>query len=222
MLNKNLSDFIGCSICEIIYLVRRCRGALGSPINHFGFAAIYGTYHLKKNIFTYAFAGGIFPVLMSAGAFASDGTIDIKGSISADTCTVSGGGTGGDVTVTLDKASAGTLAASGQASGFKSFSIALSGCTGTGDVKAGFEPGANTDLGSGRLNLVGSDKAANVQLQLRNADNSEIKVGDSNSVKGATITSGSATLNYLVGYYATGAAGVGSANSSVTYSIVYP
>ncbi|VVN80757.1 hypothetical protein PS834_01066 [Pseudomonas fluorescens] len=70
--------------------------------------------------------------------------------------------------------------------------------------------------------MTGTDGVAqNVQLQLRNSDSTVIKIGDSTTIKGATISDSAAILNYLVGYYATGAATAGSANSSVTYSIIY-
>jgi transposase InsO family protein len=40
--------------------------------------------------------------LMSAAAFASDGTITITGAFTASSCTVTGSATNGDVAITLD------------------------------------------------------------------------------------------------------------------------
>ena len=170
------------------------------------------------------FALSVFSSLVGNAAFAADGTISVSGVVVANTCKVEAGGTpGGNTAVVLDRVSTAALATIGSTAGFKAFSIKLTGCESAvaGQVKAGFEAGATTDIGSGRLITQGD--AQNVQLQLRNEDNSVIKVGDSNTVKGASLVGGSATLNYLVGYYAA-SAGVkpGTLNSSVTYSVIYP
>lgn len=170
------------------------------------------------------FTLSVFSGLIGSTAFAADGTIAVSGIVVANTCKVEAGGTaGGNTTVVLDKVSTAALATAGSTAGFKAFSIRLTGCEAaiTGQVKAGFEVGATTDIASGRLTTQGA--AQNVQLELRNEDNSVIKVGDSSTVKGATLVSGGATLNYLVGYYAA-RAGVtaGAINSSVTYSVIYP
>ncbi len=170
------------------------------------------------------FTLSVFSSLIGSTAFAADGTISVTGFVVANTCKVEAGGTaGGNTSVALDKVSTATLATAGDTAGFKSFSIKLTGCEAalTGQVKAGFEVGATTDIASGRLITQGV--AQNVQLQLRNEDNSVIKVGDNSTVKGASVVSGGATLNYLVGYYAA-KAGVtaGALSSSVTYSVIYP
>ncbi|WP_113719894.1 fimbrial protein [Aeromonas salmonicida] len=162
--------------------------------------------------------------MVASAAFASDGTITINGTITGNTCTVTGSGVNGDVTVDLEKTAASALSTAGQTAAFKPFNITLSNCddAATGAVKAGFEPGPTTDLTTGRLNLLGAaDVASNVQLQLRNSDSSVIKIGDNNTIKGADISGKSAVLTYQVGYYATGVATAGSANSQVTYSVIY-
>lgn len=181
---------------------------------------------MKSKLYTFALTGMVaVSSLMSAAAFASDGTVNITGEITSSSCTVKGTAANGDVAVTLDKVSTKALSAAGESAGFKAFTIKLSGCDAalTGAVKAVFEPGPNTDMATGRLTLSGtSGTAANVQLQLRNSDGSVIKVGDDSTSNGATVAATAANLGYLVGYYATGAATAGTANSSVTYSIIYP
>lgn len=181
---------------------------------------------MKSKLYTFALTGMVaISSLMSATAFASDGTITINGAITSASCTVKGGAANGDIAVTLDKTSTKALAAAGQSAGFKGFSIKLTACDAalTGAVKASFEAGPNADLTTGRLNLTGTTgTASNIQLQLRNGDGSVIKVGDDSTIKGATIASTSATMNYMVGYYATGVPTAGTANSTVTYSIIYP
>lgn len=169
--------------------------------------------------------------LMCASTFASDGTISITGNVIGSTCKVdAGNGGNGDARVALDRISSSSLAEAGNTAAFKAFSIKLSGCdsTLTGQVKVGFEVGPNTDTASGRLINTGS--AEGVQLELRNADNSVIKVGDNSTVKGAALVlgtdadaTGSASMNYLVGYHAAKAkVTAGTVISSVTYSIIYP
>lgn len=165
----------------------------------------------------------VVSVVTFGSAMASDGTITINGSVTGNTCTVTGDGAGGDITVNLDRTGTNTLHAAGQTAGFKPFTITLSDCTATGLVKAGFEAGATTNIATGRLKVLpAADAATNVELELRNPDNSVIKIGDSSTIQGTTVENGSATLDYLVGYYATGAATPGTANSTVTYSIIYP
>ncbi|ASV38834.1 hypothetical protein CI807_22365 [Pseudomonas sp. NS1(2017)] len=177
---------------------------------------------MKKNLGSLVFA--LFASALAANsAIASDGTITINGSVTGNTCNVTGNSAGGNITVNLDRTGTNTLNSAGQTAGFKPFSIRLSDCTASGIVKAGFEAGATTDIATGRLKVLATaDAASNVDLQLRNPDNSVIKIGDSSTIQGITIESGAATLDYLVGYYATGAATPGTANSTVTYSIIYP
>lgn len=165
-----------------------------------------------------------FASLICGVASAADGTISVTGHVVSNTCKIEAGGTaGGNTTVVLDKVSTAALATAGSTAGFKAFSIKLTGCEAavTGQVKAGFEVGSTTDLASGRLITQGV--AQNVQLELRNEDNSVIRVGDNSTVKGASLAAGGATLNYLIGYYAA-RVGVtsGALSSSVTYSIIYP
>ncbi len=181
---------------------------------------------MKNKIYSFALTGIVAASsLLTSTVFAADGNINITGEITGTTCTVKGSGANGDVAVTLDTASTHALAAQGETAGFKPFNITLSSCSAASTVKAGFEVGPNTDLVSGRLNLTGAGTAGvagNVQLQLRNSDSSPIKIGDNSTVISAPLDAGgAAVLSYQVGYYATNAATPGTANSAVTYSIVY-
>jgi len=166
-------------------------------------------------------------LVLVGSAYASDGTINITGSIVGTTCTVTGNDTGSNVKVQLPTIAASNLAAANQVSGTTPFSIGLSGCkngaaNATGAVKAYFETGPNVDLATGRLKVTGTGTATNVQLELLNDNGSSIKIGDSSTITGTTFdTEGKATLNYRVQYHATGVVVGGSANSSVTYSLNY-
>ncbi|MDX7871219.1 fimbrial protein [Aeromonas caviae] len=181
---------------------------------------------MKNNLSNFALVG-IFAAssILSSGAFASDGTITISGEITANSCKVAGStSANGDVAVALDKIATTAIGAAGKTAGFKPFTITLSACDAavTGAVKAGFEAGPTTDIATGRLNLIGTNGVAtNVQLQLRNSDDTIIKVGDNSTVNGATVVASGAKLSYQVGYYANGVPTAGSANSNVTYSIIY-
>jgi len=159
-------------------------------------------------------------------ASATDGTITFNGQITAQTCTINGNGTGAkDFLVTLPTVSTSALAAAGQTAGRTPFSIALSACTpDSGNVHTYFEPGVTTDADTGNLKL-DAGGASFVQIGLLNEDFTPIKAGFSESAqnsKPVAIAGGSATLSYFAEYVATGAAaGAGTANSSVMYTLVY-
>ncbi|MDN7994199.1 fimbrial protein [Burkholderia orbicola] len=174
-------------------------------------------------------------------AHASDGTINFTGSVVASTCKINGGTN--DVTVALPKASTNQLTAVGATAGRTPFTLTLSGCA--TDKKEGentipapvkkvsvaFEPGPNVDLATGRLKLTGADAASGVQIAILNDKYDPIKIGAESSAQGSQIVdidtaaggTGTATLQFAAQYVATSAAVTGgSANSFVTYSLVYP
>jgi major type 1 subunit fimbrin (pilin) len=68
--------------------------------------------------------------------------------------------------------------------------------------------------------------AANVQLQLRNSNDSIINVAAAPGAQGViaaiiTGTPGVGTANFAVNYYATGVTTAGTVGSAVTYSMSY-
>lgn len=165
--------------------------------------------------------------LAAGGAFASDGTINFNGALTATTCTINGNGTSSkNFTVTLPTVSTSNLKALGDTAGSTSYNIALTNCapvTSTSKASVFYEAGTTVDPADGRL-MVATGGAQNVKLELLNQDASTIKAGysrDLQNSKPADISSGAATLNYMVRYYATGATSAGAANSSVVYSIDY-
>jgi major type 1 subunit fimbrin (pilin) len=175
-----------------------------------------------------AFAAGVLG-LASGGAFATegDGTITFNGALTAVTCTINGNDSNNkDFTVTLPTVSTNILTAKGDTAGDTSYHIALTGCTpvtGTSKASVFYQAGATVDPNDGLL-IVASGGAENVKLQLLNQDGSPIKAGYSSDLqnsKAADISTGAATLNYSVRYYATAATTAGAANSSVVYSIDY-
>ncbi|KVC69142.1 fimbrial protein [Burkholderia ubonensis] len=179
---------------------------------------------------------GLSIAAMSA-AHASDGTINFTGSVVASTCKINEGVN--DLAVTLPKASTNQLAAAGATAGRTPFKLTLTGCTtdkeegGTtipapvNKVSVAFEPGPNVNLATGRLTLTGADAAKNVEIGILNDKYEPIKVGAESSAQNSQIvdidtTAGTATLQYSAQYVATGEATGGSANSFVTYSLIYP
>jgi major type 1 subunit fimbrin (pilin) len=166
--------------------------------------------------------------LTSAAAFADQpngGTVTINGSLTANTCDVSGNGQGNNFTVTLPTLSASQFAAAGASGGNTGFSIALSNCTpNTGNVRAFWEYGVNT-LADG--NLKNNGTAKNIELRLLDF-NSGMKIIDVSKADGAqnsqtvAIAGGKANLQYAAQYYTVaGGATAGTVTTSVVYSMSY-
>ncbi|ELA01380.1 fimbrial protein [Cupriavidus metallidurans] len=191
-----------------------------------------------KHIRTKILATSLLLATMSPAAFAVDGTITFTGRVTGQTCTISGNGRpAGDFTIVLPTVTASTLNTAGNIAGRTPFNIRLTNCNpNTGNVAVHFEPGAAVDLGTGRLKntVVNSPAsgstpaitgASNVQIGLLNSDMTNINVGAafaSQNSQRVAITSGAATLQYYAQYVATGAATLGTLQTSATYSIVYP
>ncbi|MCA7891273.1 fimbrial protein [Burkholderia cepacia] len=161
---------------------------------------------------------------LPAVSHAADGTITINGKIGSQTCTIDGNGTGNkDFTVALPKVSTSALVSGGMTAGRTPFKIGLKNCSpAAGNVYTHFEPGTTVNSTTGQLfNAAGTAK--NVEIGLLNGDTSNIALGkaDENS-KVVALTNGAADLPYYAQYVATGgAAGQGTVNTSVMYSIMY-
>ncbi|MBW7984952.1 fimbrial protein [Enterobacillus tribolii] len=158
---------------------------------------------------------------------ATGGTITFNGKLTATTCKIDIEGQGADALVKLPTIGVNQLSALGETAGSTSFNMALSGCSGTlSSASAFFEAGGgNVDVATGRLNNSGS--AQLVQLQLRDGSSSKnaiIKAGSQEQAMSMTYvdtSSGTATLPYLVEYYAQGKTTPGDVVSKVVYSIQY-
>jgi major type 1 subunit fimbrin (pilin) len=177
---------------------------------------------MKTTLLSAAVFAGVAAVSQLASA--ADGTITFTGQITAQTCTINGGGAASNFSVTLPTVSSSSLAAAGQTAGRTPFTIALTNCTpATGNVHTFFEAGPTTDATTGHL-IVTAGGATNVQIDLLNSDATDIKAGFADTAqnsKPVAITTGAATLNYFAQYIATGAATAGAANSSVMYTMAY-
>ncbi|MBC3218632.1 fimbrial protein [Serratia fonticola] len=158
---------------------------------------------------------------------ASTGTITFNGELTANTCDVVVDGQQADATVILPTVSTSQLQTATRTAGDTGFVMALSNCAGTLETaSAFFQAGASVDAVTGRLlNTTGG--ATNVSLQLLDASSptqAVIKAGSQDQVTAMTyqdVTGGSATLPYIVRYYAEAATTAGTVVSSVVYSIQY-
>ncbi|WP_196067769.1 fimbrial protein, partial [Serratia sp. Res13-Sevr-LER1-36-b] len=115
----------------------------------------------------------------------------------------------------------------GTTRGDTGFVMALNNCSGTlQTASAFFEAGASVDQVTGRLkNMTGG--ATGVSLQLLDGSSPSpavIQAGNQNQVTNTTykdISSGSASLPYIVRYYAEAPTTAGTVVSNVVYSIQY-
>lgn len=163
--------------------------------------------------------------VLPLSAYAVDGNLNIEGSVTASTCKINAGTSPVVVDVHLPTVSTAALPSNASTAGRTGFSIALTNCSAAvTKAQTYFESGPTVNAASNNLRLSGSGAAANVELQLLNADASKIMLGNPYATQNSqqvNVTSGAATLNYFAEYYATGAAGAGTANSSVAFSMVY-
>lgn len=162
-------------------------------------------------------------VVAAFSANASDGTITINGSITANTCNITGSN-GGDVTVTLPTIGTTSLATAGSTAGATPFDINLSGCpSGVKASKTYFESGPTVNQSTGNLvNSTATGSATNVEVQLLNNSYAPINLATNSNSQTVNITNGSATMRYYAQYIAVnGAASSGSVNTNVKYSMTY-
>ncbi len=157
-------------------------------------------------------------------ASAVDGTITFNGAITAQTCVINGGTP--SFAVALPTVPTSALASAGQWAGRTAFDIQLTNCVpASGNVHAYFGLTPLVDVGTGRLDLASGSTATDVQFQLLNGDYSPIALGQAdgaqNSYSQPISGAGTATLNYHVEYWATGAATAGTATSSIEYTLIY-
>ncbi|GAB2793466.1 fimbrial protein [Dyella kyungheensis] len=194
---------------------------------------------MKKTLFSAVLAATFGLVAFSNAAAASDGQITFTGEIIDGTCVVTGGtGTDGaakNITVKLDKIQASALATAEQTAGDHPFSLVVSGgasgtCADGSKVSLHFDGTAATTLGAslvnsttGRLkNLSGTGQATNVEVGVLDSAGAKVNMWTNAGSPIATVASGSATLNYVAQYVATGGAATpGLVNTAVMYSVQY-
>lgn len=193
---------------------------------------------MKKTLFSAALAAVFGLVAMQASA--SDGQINFTGQITATNCIVTGGaGTDGaakNITVALPTVSTAALSAGGATAGDHPFTLVFGGTGSTGCVDgtkvtlhfdsaatpSGYA-GTMVNAATGNLkNKTGAGFATNVEVGLTLPNGSPINMYTSNGSPQATITGGTASIDYVARYVATGgAAAAGNVATAVMYSVQY-
>ncbi|MDH1507873.1 MULTISPECIES: fimbrial protein [Aeromonas] len=156
---------------------------------------------------------------------ATDGEINITGTIVANTCDITSG-TGGKHAVVLPTVSANALTAAGTTAGRTPIAINLTNCTpNSGKVSLYFEPGSGTDMSTGKLKNTAPSGAGNVQVGLSNADFSQIALNQPQAAQNSQwvdITGGAATLTYFAEYYsALGGVTAGAVKADTFFTLTY-
>lgn len=179
-----------------------------------------------------------FGLTAIGNASAADGKITFTGTISDQTCTVTGGtgtnGAAGDFTVTLPTVATTALSAADKVAGETPFTVIIGGAGQTGCgagtpskvARLHFEPlSSPVSSATGRLiNQAAAGAATLVEVELLNKANQPINISTGANATGSeeTITSNTATLKYGARYHATGGASTaGAVSTYVNYSVVY-
>lgn len=124
-------------------------------------------------------------------AQAADGTIHFEGSVIAPTCVLTNGPAPADIRVRRPAVAVSALSATGQVVGRTPFIIHVTG---------------------------------NVELQLPNADHLQVLLSNPlglQNTQSVVVESGGAALGYYAQYVAAGVATAGTANSSLTFTVIY-
>ncbi|WP_199099307.1 fimbrial protein [Dyella sp. ASV21] len=155
-------------------------------------------------------------------ASAVDGTINITGTINTSTCQINGANSPATIAVALPTVSTTSLNAANAVAGRTPFTLALSGCGALTKATTFFEPGPTVMADGNLKNNTGT--ATNVEVQLLNSNFSTIALNaasGSQNVTQATLASGAGNITYYAQYFATAAAGAGTVNTSVQFTMLY-
>ncbi|WON77501.1 fimbrial protein [Serratia sp. UGAL515B_01] len=161
---------------------------------------------------------------ISVGANAvSSGTVTFNGELTADTCTISADSV--NKVVTLPKVPTQDLNVAGAEQGSREFQLNVEDCPETiTQVAARFSANVASDYNSVTGNLVNvstaTTPAKQVEIRLYNVDGTPIGIGSTGEF--FNVVDQKATMTYVGGYYATGAATPGPVTSVVSYELAYP
>ncbi|MFJ5160004.1 fimbrial protein [Pantoea sp. NPDC088449] len=177
--------------------------------------------HAQNKLLVRLLSGLLFS---SSAIAASENTINFQGEVSDETCSIAVNGNAASPVVLMPTVSKSELAKSGDTAGQTSFTVGLSGCTGssTTSTKVSTVFVGNNVTANGNLANTGS--ATNVEVQLVDSKDAVINLtggytGDGDLTLAADETEASA--NYIAQYYATSAATAGTVESSMQYAVTY-
>lgn len=184
---------------------------------------------MKKTLLSLAVIGCS---MLSAGAFASDGSIIINGQVTNVSCSITIDGKSGTAYEIVLPTVAQSALKKGDTAGAKLLAIHLSGCTAAGGslpagVRAVFE---NTNVNHDTGNLINTTApggtslgATNVEVQITNSDLVPINLMTNNNNIAVPIdVDGNATMMYYVQYIAPSADAIaGKVTTSAVYSLDY-
>lgn len=174
---------------------------------------------MKKTLLSTALVAVMAAVAFAptAQATPASGTITIKGTVLADTCTVD---VNGGADVVLPSVMTGALATAGTTAGDTPFSIGLSACDTNAISATMVFNGGNIDSTTGYLNNTGS--ATNVKVQLLNSADAVINTSDNTNAPVIALANGTGTTSLTARYVAVGgAATAGQVQTSVGFTLTY-
>nr|WP_300307286.1 fimbrial protein [Halomonas sp.] len=160
--------------------------------------------------------------VMSGSVFAIDGTIDISGTVTDTSCTVTINGGSASSSVVLPTVSTASLTSNGAVAGATAFTFNLTECPATGGARAYFES-TNVDSSTGNLVNNSATPAGNTQVQIIDAGGTSIDLrNNENNPFVSFDTSGNANLTYSAQYIAVGGAATpGDIDTQLVYTVEY-
>ncbi|KTS29385.1 fimbrial protein [Pantoea stewartii] len=166
----------------------------------------------------------ISAALVSGQALAdSANTINFKGEVSDETCSVSVNGNESAPVVLMPTVGVNELLKTGDIAGKTDFTVAISGCTGsTNSTRVSTIFIGNNVSTTGNLKSNGS--AENVEVQLLDTEGKEINLTGGYDGNGdLTLSPGETekSATYSAQYYATNSATAGTVSASLQYAVTY-
>lgn len=161
--------------------------------------------------------------IISSSASATSNTINFKGEVSDETCSVSINGNTSSPVVLLPTVSSSDLNAAGKTAGQVTFDIGLTGCTGSAtETKISTVFAGNQVTDNGNLGNMGT--AENVEIQILDTAGKAINLSDSFTGEGDLTLAANqteASASYTAQYYSTSAASPGTVESTLQYAVTY-
>ncbi|WP_199637757.1 fimbrial protein [Serratia sp. PAMC26656] len=170
---------------------------------------------MKKNLLALAV---VSVSVFATSAFAADGVVNFKGSITDQSCTVDTTSKNKEVVLGKVSKDAFTL---GKTAGAKQFSLVLKDCPKTVSGATVRFDGTKVVGQAGLLELTAAtDAATGVGVQLLDDQNNVINLGADSRIY-TLVSTGDNTLDFMARYYAYAAVGTGSANATANFTVVY-